>query len=71
MTVYNRLENGDYDRLVIDPNGVVEIEYIQGACLKHEQVRLCGGATLMVGGTTAICDRRRKYETTRYRLKHK
>ena len=71
MFGYNLFENGDDDHLVIDRNGVVEIEYFQGGCLKHEQVRLCGGATLMVGETTAIRDFRRKYETTRYKLKHK
>ena len=71
MVVYNRFANGDYDHLVIDPNGIVCIEYWLGGCLKHEPVHLCGGELLMVGDTTAICDRRQRYETTRYKLKHK
>lgn len=71
MFGYNRFENGDYDHLVIDPNGIVCIEYWLGGCLKHEAVPLVVGGPLMVGSTTAICDRRQRYETTRYRLKHK
>jgi hypothetical protein len=71
MYGYNRFVNGNYDGLVIDPNGVVCIEYWLGGCLKHEPVPMGDGGLLMVDSTTAICDRRRKYETTRYKLKHR
>lgn len=68
---YNRFVNGDYDHLVIDPNRTVCIEYWQGGWLRREPVHLCGGELLMVGSITAICDRREKPETKRYKLKHK
>lgn len=71
MFGYNRFENGDYDHLVIDPDGVVCIEYLSGGCLKHEPVHLYNDEPLHVGGYTTICDRRKKYVITRYKLKHK
>lgn len=71
MFGYKRFENGDYDHLVIDPDGVVCIEYWLGGCLKHEPVPLGDGGPLMAGSTTAICDRRERSETKRYKLKYK
>ena len=71
MAYSSRFETGNYDRLVIDEDGTVWIEYRGLGSPEHAPVLTSALKYLKVSEFTEICDRRKKPDTKRYKLKHK